>query len=51
MVAAGTLVKGTGMRLAILLLLTLVAACDHVQPSSVGTKCIRMGRNPIPVCQ
>jgi hypothetical protein len=43
--------KEPGMRLAILLLLTLFAACDHAQPSLVGTNCIHMGRNPIPVCQ
>jgi len=39
------------MRFAILLLLTLFAACDHVQPSPVGTNCVSRGRNPIPVCE
>lgn len=43
--------KGPGMRLAALLLLTLFAACDHVQPSPVGTNCIHLGRNPNVVCQ
>ena len=32
------------------LLATGLAACDHVQPSPVGTNCVHMGRNPIPTC-
>jgi hypothetical protein len=33
------------------LLLGLLAACEHVRPSPVGTNCVHQGRNPIPVCQ
>ena len=35
---------------ALLLLLGLAAACDHVRPSPIGTHCVNYGRNPIPVC-
>ena len=37
--------------LLLLLGLGLLAACEHVQPSPVGTNCVTRGRNPIPVCE
>jgi hypothetical protein len=33
------------------LLLLLLAGCDHVQPSPVGTNCVTHGRGRIPVCE
>ncbi|WP_268885390.1 hypothetical protein [Belnapia mucosa] len=34
-----------------ILLLGLLAACQHAQPSPVGTNCVRYGsRNVMPTC-
>jgi hypothetical protein len=38
------------MRLLVLLLPLLLAACQYAQPSPVGTNCVHYGLNPIPVC-
>ncbi|WP_255466812.1 hypothetical protein [Roseicella aquatilis] len=37
-------------RAAAILLLGLLAACQYVRPSPVGTNCVHYGRNPMPVC-